>query len=366
MVGLFEAIRDTALSIYCTAAAPVATGLAILGNVYEGLGGEEQGEDLRDAAQLYRSAQQVACNRPPDDIGPAVNPGFSGGQCVGDIYEVDTSRNGGPPSTQTMTNQGQPIQGPISGIEQFDNGTGLFNYRLIVGNGFTNLATNFTTPQNFTIVAIRNLTNPSDPCGNPGPEIPQYDPTDWTSTPTINYDDDGGNPMTVSPTVVFSPNFLGPDGGLRVPFDFEFAPGVNLTGDINLNTGDITLGGGGNGNGPDYSDPQEEEQPSGGPGELGDVIGVRVVSTEDGSGVDTTEILQTGGNPNIYVPRTATVAFRYQTGVNTSAWGTDIPVKNLNFVVWAERPALEVRVTPESGWMLDVRRILEKRTGECG
>lgn len=368
MPNLFEALGNTLRGLYCATAGPVATGLSVLGSVYEGLGGEEQGEDLRAAGQLYRSAQQVACNRTPDSVGGVIAPPFTGGQCPGVLYQFTYNPSPSPPFS------GNPIlsaagRGPLTLDAGTDPNGGVFAIiRDQSGAGIASAGTNDPDVDSIelNITNMTRLDGQPDDCGDPPPEVPPYNPEDWTFNPTIDYDDDDGNTVTINPEIVIQPNILGPGGDLEVPFTVEFSPEVNLTGNFNLNTGDLVINGGGNGSGQDFSGPQEEPQEPGEQEEQENIIGVRVISSEDGSGVETTEILQTGGNPNIYVPRTSTVAFRYKTGVSGSAWGTDLPVKSLNAVIWADRPAIEVSVTPEPGWAIDVRRILEKRTTECG
>lgn len=378
MVSLFEGIGNAVRNLYCATALPLATGVSILGNVYRGLGGEEQGDDLLASAQLIRGAQQVACNRPPDDVSGAITPPFEGGQCMGVQYQVTSSfRNiiylNGQIFNEVTTNNVSTGPGPISyESSNIQPPNGLVSVTLRYSNG--NIAANGSISggganetfevQVITLDVVRVDGLPDD-CGSLPPIPPEYNPEDWTFNPTINYDDDNGNPLTIDPTIVLGPNTLGPGGGIQVPVTVTFSPGIEIHGDFNLNTGDFTIGGGDGADGGGIDGPQEL-----GPDEpveegIDEVIGVRVISTRLSNADETTQIGQNGGNPDIYVPRVGNVAFKYSTGNSSLGWGRDIPVKGLNYVIWADRVALDVAATAADGWSLSLRKIIKKKTSCC-
>jgi hypothetical protein len=54
----------------------------------------------------------------------------------------------------------------------------------------------------------------------------------------------------------------------------------------------------------------------------------------DGRNIST--IFQSGQNPDIRVPNLGFVNFAYQVSTDRTAWGEDIPIKNLSQVIFAE------------------------------
>lgn len=375
VVGLAEALGNVARAVYCSTAGPIATGLGVLGNVYKGFGGEDQGDDLLASAQLYRSGQQAFCNRPPDDVSTEIAPEFAGGQCVGDFYRVFVDAASGLDGS--FNNQAQTTQfgdGPIDVFVYTDTSPGndTKGVRISFGDGstFDVVATNAfltggTPNARINDVQIDNLTDPADPCGDPPPEVPEYNPDDWSGPQPVTYDDDGGNPVTINPTFTFEPHRIGPGGDLIAPVQVTFENNINLNGTLNINTGDFNLfdpTGGGDGG---LENPGPGENPDPGEEGTGEIVGVHVVSTRVSDADETTEIGQGGGNVDVYVPRTAHVAFRYPISASDSAWGTDISVKNLDFVAWADRPALEVRGTAQPGWSIVVTPIVERVESCC-
>ena len=356
MVGFGEALRNGIRGAYCTASGPLASGLRLLGNVYDGLGGDVQGDDLRDAANLYSNAAAVYCDRPPvvvtdDDLVQF----FDGGQCEDTDYQFSLSfdvQGQGTISYPTARGIG-PIQinivgqdyiltakQGISGIDQGWIDTGSFNI------GFTEIVSN---------VDLNILSGNPDNCGNQPPGLPPWEPGDFTIPRIVDYDDENGNPRTENVDITISPPPFGDGSGITVPVSVTFENGSSIFGDINLSTGDINLGTD-NSAGEGIEDEQRETTEDNIGGAV--VVGVRVIVTVDSSGRINDKIPQTGGNPDIRIPNAGYVAFRYRTGESTSGWGRDIPVKNLDFVAWAENPALEVRGTPLSGYGFTVLPIV--------
>ena len=317
-------------------------------NVWNSVGLRGVGQLSGQAAQLWGNAAGLACNRQPQDIGAAISPGFEGGQCPGDRYEVDITRNNGPVSTRSVTDGGDFIQGPISGISQFDNGTGLNNYRLNVGNGIVNLATNFTQPQNFQIVAIRNLTNPSDDCGSPSPVVDPYDPDNFTTSPPVTFTDENGIDVTINPSVTYAPITINANNEFSAPFEITFEDGSSLFGDFNLSTGDVNIGPGNSGGG-GSAGPEREKDPDEPLEEGEEIVGVRVVSAfETLSGARLSEIATVGDAPNLYVPRLATVLFRRETAVG-DGWSQPFNVQTIDAVIYSDVVSIDAAVTFRPG-----------------
>lgn len=357
MVSLFEGLQSTIRNVYCATAAPVAVGLSGLGGIYRGLGAYENGDDLIDSANIIRGASNLVCNMPPDDVAPALEGGLPNGQCVDTIYQVssDAVINGNPPVFAGSNSGPGPIfreKGPNSPDGELDvlrDANGSF----LSGGGTTAPGGTF----NLVNISIVPLNGP-DNCGGQDPDAPPFNPTDWTSTNTVMYDDDNGNPTSVDVDLVFGPAGGDGGGGFSVPFSLDFGNGLDLFGDINLTTGDITIGfGNSSGEGIEPTTPKELD-PSVDPQQAGlVVVGVRVLSVVDVDATDATEIFQSGGNPNIWAPRLGHISFLYPTPEGT-AWGVDIPVKNTDQIIWSVRPALAVAGTPNLGTSFTIRPLV--------
>lgn len=329
---------------------------------YDTVGLRPAGSLSGQAAQLWSNAAGLACNRVPQDMSPEVTVPFTGGQCVGDVYEVDTQRGGGPITTQTTTDDGDLILGPITGIREQVNDFGLFDYILFVGNGQKTLATNFTTPQNFRVVDVRNVTNPADPCGDPQAQGPEYDPADFTISPTINFDDEGGNPQSVGVDITYSPVNNNETGDFVVPFSVNFNDGSSVFGDFNFSTGDINIGGGNSGGGGVQNDPVEldEDQEDVPNGLL--LVGCRVVATVDPDVSTATEIFTSNNSPNLFVPRLGTIRFSYETPNGQEVLGPDLSVKQLSEIFWSGPVAVDVVSQENIGVTFSLRRVVVKES----
>lgn len=360
MVDFFQAIRDGAKSAYCATALPLASVLQLGGGLYKGLGGEVQGEDLQDSANLLRNASNLVCNRPTELIPPNTLLPFQGGQCPGEQYRANlvtaTYDVNGTPTTVGPGGFGIG-PGPLT----FEQGEGFRSIRAAVGGILATIdIRNIPGASNLRDVQFSVVTNDGSPddCGNPPPATPPYDAPTWTVPTPVTYDDDNGSPVAINPTFVFEPGGPTGGGGFSVPFTVNFEDGSSLFGDFNLSTGDINVGIG-NSSGDGVTDEPRELPPDEDP-EASDsvVIGVRVVATESGTGNRATELLQSGGNPTIWIPRLGNVSFKYETEGGTG-WGTDIPVKNEEMIIWAEMDAVNVKGTPEDGWEFELFPIIK-------
>lgn len=368
MVDLFQSLRDGARSAYCFLASPLASTLQLGGGIYRGLGAEVNGDDLLEGADLLRAASQVACNRLPDNAQPGLELPFTGGQCDDKSYEVTytvvwVSEEFG---TRSFNNQ-QFGPGPVSSVTPvFEPDGGGFNVGgevVFDGTPQQSGSTFLATVTSVTINNINVVTQDGSPddCGDPQLQPPEYNPSDWTLTQPVTYDDDLGNQVTIDPTFIFSPGNPDGEGGFSVPITINFEDGSSMFGDFNLTTGDINIGIG-NSNGDGINGGPGELQPGEEPATGASyIVGVRVVATPLATGRQDTDIAQSGGNPTIFVPRIGNVAFKYQTSEGNQAWGVDIPIKGEEYIIFTPVGAVDVRGTPESGWSIQLFPIAAKR-----
>lgn len=350
-MNLFESLRNGARSAFCALSAPLPTLFSIGGGIYQGLGGEQQGEDLLDSADLVRAARNVACNVPPVAGGSDALVPFTGGQCPGVMYQFNWFPSPVPPfdGVQRLSQAGP---GPLEFVSfpEPNGGASAFvraSNGVVMASAGTGDAS--VTAVNLNITNMVRLDGQPDDCGNPSPDIPPYNQDDWTTPQPVTYDDNDGNSLTINPTFRFSPG--GPDGngGLTVPFDVTFEDGSQMFGDFNLTTGDINIGignsgGEGTGGGAREIQPGEDIQEGN-----GNIVGVRVIASKTGSNAKGTDLLQPGGNGTVWFPRIGNIAFGYDTQSGI-AWSEDIPVKGENYIIWAKVVADYVRGTPENGW----------------
>lgn len=359
MVDILEALGNSVRDNFCSATSNLSTAVSIGADLYDRLGQTTASDLISRQAQFVGGAADLVCNRTPRNTAALTPVPFSGGQCVGDIYTIFVSRNGGPESDRTTTTDNNPIEGPIQNIRQVTNEFGLFDYVITVGNGTVNAGTNFTTPQNWVITRVENLTVPADPCGNPPPSTPPFDQNDFTFTDNITYDDDGGNPVNISPDLNFRPIILGPGAKLEVPINITFEDGASLVGNLDLSTGDIEFN---NTNTGGDGVPSGGEELTTNPDQLPPrtvIIGVRVIALVDPDVSKATRIFQTGDNPDIYAPRLGNLQFLYRTPSGAAGWSADIPIKNVNQVIWAESDAVSVAASPEIGTTLQLFPIIK-------
>ena len=379
MVDILEALRNGLRSTFCVIAEPAAIGLSIGGNVYRGLGGEEQGDDLIASAGLFRAAAQVACNRQPDDVSGIVVPPFMGGQCDNVPYRVTQDRLSpnfpGNGCTSPATGIQWDVWGPINQVRQANEANpDLLDVNVLARPGpsqpiqvipqLSGTFNNEVCPgQDLVITNIERLDGNPDNCGNPPPAVPPYYEPNWTSPLPITYDDNNGNPVSITPTVRFDPTTVQDGPLISVPFDITFEDGSSLFGDFNLTTGDINIGignsGGGGSNGDPIEDPTEQDPEEDGPV----IVGARVVTTIGSNQSSASVIGQSGDNPDLYVPDIGIIAFRYETAPGQFVWGDPIRVKGLDVVIWSPEPAVEVAGSPRDPMIFQVTPIKRKTGG---
>ena len=363
----FESLVEGARQAYCTLSTPAPFFLSTAANIYRLFPEEGQADDLEASAQLFRNARNLACNQAPDSVADEFDPPFSGGQCMGAPYLAsgELLRNG---VVATTFNNRFGI-GPISLQRTAPSSTTTQALALVDSEGRILASLGGGPPDDMLSINVTNLQRTDglpDNCGDPPADILPYSPLQNTTDVDVTFDDDQGNPVTITPNLTFGPVELLPDSALSIPITVVFEPGSSLFGDFNLTTGDICFSiGNGAGDGvpttpieiPEDENPEENQLV---------VIGARVVTNSISDASRATEIFQSGPNPNIYAPRLGSVAFLYETSTGARSWGVDIPVKNTDFVVWSPQPAINVGGTPEPGVDFSVFPIIQTVDCTCG
>jgi hypothetical protein len=296
---------------------------------------------LTPGGKIANNGMALFCDRPPEPLPP--------GKCATQ-YRVDWTYNQVRPDGTVFTAPNTSTNGYTGPITNFvvDNRTNGYSIKLTDANGINWVITDDisdTRKPYATDVVLVRLDGLPDNCG-------VYEPT--TPLPpgdrTINIDINGGNgPIT------FGFPILNINGDLSLPFNFDVG-GVELSGDINLNGGDIELNFGGQPTDPNAPivptpdgpvppapmDDPDEDKPA-------NIIGVIVVSTRIND-VTATEIPQTT-MPDIYAPRIADVSFKIRIK-NKSHWTSDLPVKSRNAYIACpgDIDAIDVAIARRKGW----------------
>lgn len=363
MVAFFDALKSAVKSTYCTLASPAGAALKLGGNIYNGLGAEDQGDDLIAAGELLQNASNIACSIPPGTVTGSDFPvPFTGGQCDGVIYFVETQdiRDGSPNGAPNTVGNAGPVSKNV-----FFRPDGRKQVEILSGNGSSFRTIVAATPQqdvDIQVLSITRLDGQPDDCGDLPREKPQYNRNDWTTTTPVNYDDNNNNPQTDNTTFEFGPVNISPNGLVNVPVSITFENGSSLFGDFNLTTGDINFGvnvggGGGTDGGPSELPPGEMLEET-----LSVIVGARIITAVNPAINTATIIDRNGPDPDLYVPDLGTIAFKYQTGVGRSTWGRPIRVKGTDMVIWAERDAIDVAGTPRDPQSFTVIPIIEARS----
>ncbi len=340
-----------------------ASATAALGQrFYDSVGARGIGQLSGQAAQLWDNAAGLACNRAPRDISPALGVPFQGGQCPA-LYRMTAqpAKNGvlfASPSTKTGV-------GPISYEAGPNDPTGSFARISIPANNnwFIAGTSEAGAVISYVVQSLEKLDGQPDDCGSLPPVAPPYNPDDFTTTPTVTYTDDEGVDRTISPTLVFAPITTNLNNQFTVPVEITLGPGSQLFGDFNLTTGDVNIGPGNSGGG-GSGGPEREKDPGEELEEGEEIIGVRVISTVDSLGkAQLTEIATVGDAPNLYVPRVASVLFRYETAVGTG-WSQPFDVQTLDAVIYSGEPAIDAGVTFRTSVTGSYKLVLRKTVGQ--
>lgn len=392
MTAYTDGLNEAAYNAFCdvtragvaagviTAAFTAATGAGILGGI--ALAGV--------SAHLYASY----CGRPPG-VPPTGEPqDWEGGQCEDVLYRVAVTIDLYllPKTANISVGPVGDVfypTGPISLIEVYDTGDTDNDIRIRASwkggskdgsfvkgtnNDPENPQWGYQNPQ---IVVTREDGLP-DICGNPPPTPPP--PPGFDAPYPFTYPTPEGDTINAPVTFNFGPAFIGVGAAVFIPVNlrFDLNPTLNISGTINVNTGNFspTFGPpdapitGDNGPGdvvtppgpppgplppgmpPDPVTPPEEDKKP-----LKTIRGVVVTSSINA--LPATVIFQQE-NPDIYAPNLGFVAFLIKT-TGGFAWTADIPVKNTRQIIqcpW-NYGAVDVRGTAQSGVLFSLKPIFD-------
>lgn len=337
MSNLFDAVGAAANGAFCALSAPVAKTLQLGEDWYnnQNLPGFPSGPT--PAGQALRNARGVLCNEVPEDVSDQFVPLLENGQCPGTTYLVraDVSINGNSP---IFAGQGVG-PGPIQRDKGANVPTGARDV-LLDANGNT-LSGGGTSAVDGTYDLVNISITPTDGpdnCGGTDPLPPEsYNPTDFTTTTNVTYEDNSQNNVTVPVGFVFAPVQVDVDGRITIPTRIEISPDVFIDAEIDMSTGDLRVV-----NNIDVTnvtptdDPTILTDPTGTPGlpETADteiersIIGVFVKSTIDPNAVEASQRETSAAGSEFYVPRLGSVNFLCEILSATGlAYTTDIDIK---------------------------------------
>lgn len=365
MVDIREGILDAVTQGLCNTTL-LSGGLAQLGSqLWSSAGVDGVSNAGQQLANGFGAAADIFCNREPRDIsGEALAP-FTGGQCSTTRYQCRYTETA--PGIGSIVNTLSPaIFGPIRyqglTLEQpgdvwtvtFTGGpippdyTGPPLPTELTGTRPNSVTQGQPVISNITIIPVGG----PDDCGDPPPDVPAYDPSNFSPTVPVSYDDNNGNPQTFNVPIVFGPGGVGNGNEFEVPFTLEFSPNVQIDGSINLSTGDINIGFGGSDSGP-VEIPEEDPIPEGSV-----LVGVRVIFTQsEAEKTPATERMYESSTETIWLPRLAAVRFEYAVG-EIVGWSPSRFCQTLDSLIWAERPATNYDVAGEPGGEFTVRKIV--------
>lgn len=385
MVDFGQAIRDYVRFGYCSSLGNIAT----FGEIFGG-GGSGIGEFGINAARFLHNQ---FCNAPPP-VDP--DPPFAGGQCPV-LYNVNCIMTRVSGSTQNPFSVSGQAYGPIRGATFRNIGSNVTQL-IVLGSpngsnttgeyGIGSVATNFGSPDTnvngFTVASVSRADSAPDTCGNPDPVIPPYTPGDNTVNNNVTYVDNEGNNVTIPVVIAFGYAKIDANANINIPFtlNLDVTPTANITGNLNLNTGDVTY----NANNPSLptsdcnpnSDafepdpnlpsnpvdvPDEEPDPTPDPDkpQYRKLLKAVIVTVGETSPQSSTVFQET--NPDVFVPDLGLVSFQISVS-GRSGWTEDIRVKNKRQFIpcpWYGG-ATAVRGTPRPGSTFTLTPVYVKTT----
>lgn len=386
--ALSEAVTSTACTLLGTTGAYARNFEGILGAIAPGVG-----FPVASPASGLSAAYGLLCNRNPP---PLQNPPpFTGGQCSGVLYDVSYSydfRSGiatAPPGTVTPNAGTSRVTGKVNGVRA-NNTTFLAFGELLTDGGTINIGggssgfANNVRVENERITSIVRVGGLPDNCGDPTPPpvIPDPDPTG--DNIDITYENDEGDTITNNFSITFGSAYIDINSQINIPVnignnndtDFTINAALNFnTGDLNFYAGNPSYPPGTGTPGKDAYKPGTElppkppTVPSTDPPPFPDTSEAETEDIIAGCAVTVSEVptnisvIFQSENPDIYAPNLGYVAFEIIVGTST-AWTSDIPVKNLRNLIPCEWPAgaIAVKGTPRPGVTWDLTPIYLTRT----
>lgn len=380
MVNLRGALAGAVSDEICTQLGTAAA-FATIATPITALAAPGVGLSLGAAALGLSAGYGLFCNAPAPPLSNP--PGFLGGQCTGIRYRVeidwtyyDTVTN----APTTINYVAQALWGPIGQVQQSNDGTqeGLSftsaqsasNPSRIV-NGVGSVGFNASNPIQINDIRVTTTDGGPDNCGN-APDTPVAPaPGPIGGTRNITYVNNEGNDVTIPVGIVLGYAQFNANLDVEIPFtaNVELNPDFDISGTVNLKTGDVNFNIGGDKGGgspcsvlpdrtapdtgtpeppdtvpdPPSEDPPTQDKPKRERRILGAIVTVTAVD-----GVET--VIFQEENPDIYVPALGYIQFQIKVG-GKGGWTSDIPVKSLRAFIPCPWPDGAVRVvgTPRPG-----------------
>jgi len=346
MADIFTAIKDGAKAGWCEAIGRQNFGFGLFKSLpvpgFQAVGGV-----LDPLYDFSKGLEAAVCNRPPEQ--PAFTGGAGGCDGVtGATHKATISVRNNPFSCEAVTisvwfngpgsvsTTGSPISS-CGGYERTWAGN-VVAHNYAAGNAivYTN-----------TLPAWELYSGGvASPCGAAPTVAPGDDET--TSTQPVNGTD---TPISYK----WRPAYNAPDGSVRSPFSASFDVGgvtVNVTGNLNLSTGDVFIGtppsGGSQGSGPLTSDgaPDDPTNTDDANDETADKGVIRAALVTVTAGSSRVGSVDNGSIPDLFVPRLGRVSFLIRVeDTGELAWTSpqDIKLEREYFVCPGEQGAIDVQ-----------------------
>lgn len=352
--NFYDSLKDAAQSAVCSYLNAAENASSWLGSV--------SGVYLSDPSQYWKPA---LCDEDPATASNPVPGPFTGGQCVGVLYQVNYTYTVTDTPFSSSVNGRGPISLNVEAIPQNPPNSNFIG-EIIFWTGEPNESVfqvyNFSRDsmtQQLTITSVVRLDGNPDNCGDPGPSIPTFPDTGAPLPPQpTTYIDFGGNTVNISPEfTLFAPVAIGPNifAPVRVDLpDVSFEGTLTLAPEFNLELNPSGFDGS-----PGTSDePNTPEDPITSPNTEDDdssetLIGVHVRSQETGYNRQTQ--IDQGDSPLLVVARLGRVYFRVRMGGRLGWFGPiDIQTTAQYVPVPSGMYAVRAQCEWESGWSGEV------------
>jgi hypothetical protein len=378
--GIGNAIRQG----FCTVAPAAAVGALVFGGVATLGVASTVAAVAAGAVGLH--AYNRYCNQPLPAAGRP-QPPFQGGQCSV-VYNVSGRANySGTAIPAGIALGPTPVNGPVRGMVSENlppNTTQVYVLGLVDAGhpdgryGIATLNTSFgggNDFQNAVVTSVVRQDGQPDNCGSLPALPPALPPGGNTVNSPVTYTTNNNVTVTIPMVIAFGYASFSFDGTVEIPLTLNFTanPELNLSGTLNLNTGDTNFypDPGAPTDGCDNSpndfipDPSIPNYPPTLPGVDPDppalpnkperrkiLRGVVVTVSNQG---DESGFISQDQNPDIWFPDLGFVQFAVQVG-GRIAWLRHEKINSLRHLVQCDWPsgAVEVRGTPRSGvtWTL--------------